>query len=311
MRAPLIDWSGHAGAALRQRSGIRQLEVQMDFSREDIEFTSHGATLRGWLYRPEGNGPRPGIVMAHGFTAVREMFLDRYAETFAAAGFAALVYDHFGFGASDGEPRQSPARGLQLEGYRDAVNCLGGQAGVDASRMGVWGTSFSGGHVIVLASEDLPVRCAVAQMPAFGGDSTVLSKATRTAIVDALKNGRLDEVIPAASASADGVGIMYNDGAYDWFTRVCRERAPSWRNEVRIGALAESIEPIDFVGRVKIPMRLIVAPDDTLTPSQTGIKAASTVPAIGLVEIPGGHFDAYEHGFAGSSGHAIDWFSRH
>ena len=76
----------------------------MKFSREDVEFTSHGAALRGWLFRPEGNTPRPGIVMAHGFTAVREMFLDRYAEAFASAGFTTLVYDHFGFGASDGEP---------------------------------------------------------------------------------------------------------------------------------------------------------------------------------------------------------------
>ena len=81
--------------------------------------------------------------MAHGFTAVREMFLDLYAEAFAAAGFTTLVYDHFGFGASDGESRQSPLPSLQLQGYRDAVDWLGGQASVDPDRMGIWGSSYS------------------------------------------------------------------------------------------------------------------------------------------------------------------------
>jgi dienelactone hydrolase len=82
--------------------------------RHDVELTSHGATLRGWLYPAAGGGPGPGIVMAHGLSAVREMFLDRYAEAFAAAGCTVLVYDHFGFGASDGEPRQWPAPSVQL-----------------------------------------------------------------------------------------------------------------------------------------------------------------------------------------------------
>ena len=81
-------------------------------NRENVEFTPHGATLRGWLFPAEGKAARPGIVMAHGFTAVREMVLDRYAAAFAAAGFTTLPYDHFGFGASDGN-RAS----LQLPAY--------------------------------------------------------------------------------------------------------------------------------------------------------------------------------------------------
>lgn len=283
----------------------------MKFFREDVEFTSHGATLRGWLFRPEGNTPGPGIVMAHGFTAVREMFLDRYAEAFASAGFTTLVYDHFGFGASDGEPRQSPTPSLQLEGYRDAIDWLRRQPWSDPDRIGIWGSSYSGGQVIMLAAEPLPIRCAVAQVPGFGGDGLQLSAATVAAITDAMQNGRLDDIIPAASATADGLGIMYPDDAYGWFTRVSRERAPAWRNEVRIGALAEPFNPVDFLVKTRIPLRCIVAPDDRLTPPQEGMKIAATVPMIDLVQIPGGHFDAYEAGFAESSGHAIEWFARH
>jgi pimeloyl-ACP methyl ester carboxylesterase len=71
--------------------------------REDVEFDADGVTLRGWFYTPDGaTGAVPTIVMAHGFSAVKEMYLDRFAEAFADAGLAALVYDNRNFGASDG-----------------------------------------------------------------------------------------------------------------------------------------------------------------------------------------------------------------
>jgi uncharacterized protein len=64
--------------------------------RTDIEFrTRDGLTLRGWHYLPDGgSGPVPTIVMAHGFSCVKEMFLDRYADVFVAAGLGVLVYDN-------------------------------------------------------------------------------------------------------------------------------------------------------------------------------------------------------------------------
>ena len=76
--------------------------------RRDIALqTEDGTTLRGWHYVPDRRSGRvPTVVMAHGFSAVKEMYLDRFAETFAAAGMAALVFDNRNFGASDGLPRQ-------------------------------------------------------------------------------------------------------------------------------------------------------------------------------------------------------------
>ena len=281
------------------------------FNRENVEFTSHGATLRGWLFPAEGKAARPGIVMAHGFTAVREMFLDRYAAAFAAAGFTTLAYDHFGFGASDGKPRQSPTPSIQLEGYRDAIDWLRRQTRINPGRIAIWGSSRSGGLVIALASENLPIRCAFAQVPGFGRPGPQLSAATVSAITDALRNRRLDQIIPAVSETADGLGIMFPNDAHNWFTRVCRERAPSWRNEVRVGALAESFLPIDSLPNVKVPLRLLVAPQDKLTPPQAGIEAAANNPMIDVISIPGGHFDPYEAGFDNSSTSAVEWFERH
>jgi len=283
----------------------------MDPSREDIEFTSRGVALRGWLYRSSGAGPGPGVVMAHGLSAVREMFLDRYAEAFAEAGFTTLVYDHFGFGASDGEPRQCPAPSVQLEGYRDAVAWLARHPSVDPGRIGIWGSSFSGGEVIILASEVLGIRCAVAQVPALGDGGPALPAAALAAITEAVEKGREDGTIPAVTAAPDGLGVMFEDGAYDWFTRVAAERAPSWRNELRISGLTETFRPVDHLAGAKVPLLLVVAPEDTITPPAPGMAVAASVPNVRVVEIPGGHFDAYEAGFAASSEPAIDWYRRH
>jgi hypothetical protein len=59
--------------------------------------------------------------MAHGFSAVKEMYLDRFAEAFAAAGLGALVFDNRNFGASDGLPRQEIDPWGQVSDYRDAL----------------------------------------------------------------------------------------------------------------------------------------------------------------------------------------------
>ena len=75
--------------------------------RKDIEINAEGTILRGWFYTPDRpSGRAPAIVMAHGFSAVKEMYLDRFAEHFCAAGLAAVVFDNRNFGASDGQPRQ-------------------------------------------------------------------------------------------------------------------------------------------------------------------------------------------------------------
>ncbi len=87
--------------------------------RRDIEFNAEGTILRGWLYLPDNPAGRvPGVVMAHGFTAVKEMYLDTYAEVFAAAGLGVVVFDHRNFGASAGEPRGEIDPWAQVRDYR-------------------------------------------------------------------------------------------------------------------------------------------------------------------------------------------------
>jgi dipeptidyl aminopeptidase/acylaminoacyl peptidase len=109
--------------------------------RQDIEFRAEdGTMLRGWLYRPDGaGGPVPAVVMAHGYSALKENYLDCYVEVFAAAGLAALVFDNRNFGASDGEPRQEIDPWQQVRDYRDSITHCAGLDGIDAARIGMWG----------------------------------------------------------------------------------------------------------------------------------------------------------------------------
>ncbi len=155
--------------------------------RRDIAFDAEaGATLRGWLYLPEGRpGPHSCVVMAHGFTAVKEQGLDRYAAVFAAAGLAALVFDNRGFGASDGTPRQEADPVRQIRDYRDAITFACGLPEIDRAGIGAWGTSYSGGHVLVLGATDRRVRCVVAQVPTISGP-VAASRRTRADQVPAL-----------------------------------------------------------------------------------------------------------------------------
>src|SRR2546430_10431149 len=107
--------------------------------------------------------------MAHGFSAVKEMYLDSFAEVFAAAGLNVLVFDNRCFGASDGEPRQEIDPWAQVRDYRDAITYLHTLPEVDPGRIGIWGSSYSGGPVLVVAAIDRRVHGAGRPVPPLRG----------------------------------------------------------------------------------------------------------------------------------------------
>ncbi|TMD56180.1 MAG: acetylxylan esterase, partial [Chloroflexi bacterium] len=115
--------------------------------RHDVTFPSEGLNCAGWLYVPDdlkSGERRPAIVMAHGFSAVKEMYLDNFAEVFVAAGFVTLVFDYRNQGASEGTARGRIIPAEQHEDYRNAITWVSLRPEVDASRIAVWGSSYSG-----------------------------------------------------------------------------------------------------------------------------------------------------------------------
>lgn len=295
--------------------------------RKDIAFkTEDGVTLRGWLYLPDRAAGRvPAVVMAHGFSAVKEMYLDRFAEAFAAGGLGALVFDNRNFGASDGEPRQHIDPWQQVRDYRDAITFAGTLAEVDAGRIGVWGSSYSGAHVVVLGATDRRVKCVVAQVPLISGHRNArrLIRADFIAAVQgqfdadrkARYAGQPRAMIPVVAQDPMAPCALPTPDSWQWFTETGKSRAAAWRNEVTLQSVEmfTEYEPGVYIEWVSpTPLMMVVAAGDHLTVSDEALAAYQrALEPKKLTLLPGGHFDAYVKDFDASSAAARDWFVQH
>jgi fermentation-respiration switch protein FrsA (DUF1100 family) len=294
--------------------------------REDVEFQAEGVTLRGWLYSPDGaDGPAPTVVMAHGFSAVKEMYLDRFAEAFAEAGLAALVFDNRNFGASDGEPRQEIDPWAQVRDYRHAITYARSRAEVDADRIGVWGSSYSGGHVLVVGAIDRRVKCVVSQVPLVSGHANFRALVRADFIAgfreqfdadrEARFRGEPPAMVPVVDEDPLAPSALPTPDSWTWFTETHEARAPSWRNEVTLRSveLFTEYEPGTYLPWISpTPLLMVVAERDHLTPAELAIAAYERAgEPKRLVILPSAHFDAYVEGFDEASGAARDWFSEH
>src|SRR4051795_13277677 len=231
--------------------------------RRDVEFKAEdGTTLRGWHYVPDGGKPAPCIVMAHGFSAVKEMYLDAFAERFAAAGLAALVFDNRNFGAGGGEPRQEIDPWAQARDYRHAITHARQLPGIDGERVGIWGSSYSGGHVLVVGAIDRRVRAVVAQVPLISGWRNVL-RLVRADLVaqfrsmfdadrDARAAGKAPEMVPVVNDDPLGAAALPTPDSFEWFTETGRTRSPAWRNEVTLRSveMLTEYEPGGYIERI-------------------------------------------------------------
>ena len=295
--------------------------------RKDIDFkTEDGVTLRGWLYLPDrAAGPVPTVVMAHGFSAVKEMYLDRFAEVFAAGGLGALVFDNRNFGASDGERRQHIDPWQQVGDYRDAMTFAETLPEVDRTRIGVWGSSYSGGHVLVLGAIDRRMRCVVSQVPLISGHRNArrLIRADFIAPVQAQFDddrraryaGKAPAMIPVVAQDSMAPCALATPDSWQWFTETGKTRAPAWRNEVTLQSVEmfTAYEPGAYIEWVSpTPLMMVVAAGDHLTVSDEALAAyARALEPKKLVLLEGGHFDAYVKDFERSSAPTRDWFMQH
>lgn len=292
--------------------------------RQDIEFPAEGGvTLRGWLFEPDGAGLHPAITMAHGFAGVKEHGLDRFARLFAESGFVVLVHDHRGFGASDGQPRFDVDPWVQIADWRRAISFLESHRAVDPDRIGLWGTSYAGGHAIVLGATDRRLRAVVAQVPTISGYEQSLRRVPPDEVAG-LEAGFVgderrqlhgqppatqsvvgsDPATPAAYRSPDAIAF-YNQPVPEG----------AWQNvmTVRSSRAARMYEPGTWIARVSpTPLLMIIGLHDTITVTDLALAAYErALQPKRLVTIPGGHFDPYLNRFDQAAGAARDWFIEH
>ena len=278
--------------------------------RTEVTFDSWGERCAAWLYRPARgdalpDDPRrlPCVVMAHGFAGVREARLDAFAERFAAAGLAVLVFDYRGFGASEGQPRQLLSIPRQLEDWAAAIAFARTLDGVDPERIAAWGTSFSGGHVIATAARDHRLAAAIAQAPFADGLRQALAlpiphalRLTAAALRDeaGVLFGAAPRLVPAVGPPGS-LAVMSSPDAEPGYRAIVPDGAP-WRNEVaaRICLRLTAYRPVRHAARVRCPLLVVVCDDDVVTPPAAAVRVASLAPRSELIRYAGaGHFDVY------------------
>jgi len=293
--------------------------------REDIAFRAgDGTVLRGWHYPAEtaGSEPAPVVVMAHGFSGIKGS-LTKYAEVFSSAGLAVLLFDHRGFGDSDGAVRQEVDPYQQVSDFRDAITAAQTLPGVDADRLGVWGSSFAGGHAMVLGATDARVKCAAMQVPIISGHATVmrlfradvLAKVRKLFAEDRLARMRGEEPMRIPVFATDESLCALPPPVSARFIRASEEEDPLWRNEVTLRSLEllAAYEPARLIGLVSPkPLLLVVGARDVVAPADLALAAYEKArEPKRLVIHPGGHFATYYQHFEQSSGAARDWFLQH
>lgn len=295
--------------------------------RHDVTFLSQGQRISAWLHVPDtlAEGRKaPAVVMAHGFSCVKEQGLNHFAESFCAAGMLALVFDYRCFGHSGGEPRGQLFALEQVEDYRNAISWLSAQPQVDAGRIGAWGTSFSGGLVLHLAVFDRRVKAVVAQVPsvlncdnspalAVGDDAPL----TRFLLEDRAARHATGVVNRLPVVAPEGQPCVLSGRECHEAYMALSAEAPSWRNEITVESLEKLCEfdPIQHIQRIApTPLLLIGAEQDTLIPVELVVQAHERArEPKELLLLPCRHFDVYTDGAwrTRAAAAATEWFRRH
>lgn len=270
--------------------------------RTDVTFPSAETVCAAWLYRPQGSGPHPVIVMAHGLGAVRDMCLDAFAQRFCAAGYACLVFDYRYFGDSGGEPRQLLDIRCQLDDWRAAVRFVRQQPELDSRRVILWGSSFSGGHVLTIGSEDHDLAALISQCPFTDGLASVLAvnplsslQVTVLSLLD-LAGSRIGArpLLVKTAARPCRAGLMTAADAMPGYLALVPPRS-AFRNQVsaRIGLNILRYYPGRKAHRIKVPVLFCVCLQDSVAPAKPALRYARQVERAEIMELNLGHFDIY------------------
>jgi len=271
-------------------------------TRHDVVFDSNGDNCAAWLFLPDGVERPPVVVLGHGLGGTREMGLDAYAERFARAGVAALAFTYRHFGASGGQPRQLLSIKRQLADWEAAIAYVKGRSDVDARRIAVWGSSFGGGHAIVIASRHPELRAAVSQCPftdgfasarALGPVSTARLLTTCAHDLLAKAVGK-DPVLLAVAGAPGEKALMTAPDALPGYQALIPE-GTKFVNGVaaRVAPTITWHRPGRKVKDVAIPILFCICDHDSVAPPEETTAYARTAPMGEIKTYAAGHFDIY------------------
>jgi uncharacterized protein len=243
--------------------------------------------------------------MAHGFGGTRDSGLLPYAEAFAEVGLDALLFDYRGFGDSTGEPRQLAWPPNHRQDYRAAVEFARGLGGVDPDRIVLWGTSWSGGHIVYVAADDPRIAAVISQSPDMDGIAALREvrryaglgqqlRLTLLGLRDLLGSmrGRPPLMVPTVGAPGE-LAAMSTDESEPGYRAIAGE---TWRNEITARAVFGEWfnRATRRMEEVRCPILVQIADRDSVAPPAAARAAAWR--AKGRVEVreyPWAHFQIY------------------
>ena len=265
----------------------------LGMDREDLVFPAGGSQCAAWLYPAAGAAQSPVIVMAHGLSGTRRDRLGPFAEAFAAAGVAALVFDHRGFGDSAGEPDLFHP-GRQLEDWRAAIAFARSLPGVDPERVATFGSSMGGGNALAAAADDPRVAAAISQVPFL--DMMQAHRSSPKVVARLLAAAAFGRHLPAVGQPNEAAFINAPGGEEGWRRVVATGEDSRWRNRASARwLLSPSFRTGRHAAKLHCPWLVCVGEEDRVARPGPAIAAARRAPLGELRTYPGvDHFDVYD-----------------
>lgn len=303
---------------------VEQSQSPSPFVRTRIAFASGGVTCAGYLYRPAAaSGGIPCVVMANGFSNTMDWILPAYAERFAAAGFAVLLFDYRHFGESEGEPRQLVSVKRQREDIGAAIGFARAQAGLDPNRLALWGTSLGGGHVIAVAAAEPHIAAVIAQAPGIdmvSKEARATIKVPQTVILKLLTAAVRDAIQGLFGLPPYYAKVFGEPGEVAVFTApelrprfdALMQGSATWRNQFtpRFYLALPRYQP-GTAERLVMPLLVCVADQEVYANPAFQVKIGRQAPRGEVLHYPGEHFDLYHGLFAQVIADEIDFLQRH
>jgi dienelactone hydrolase len=232
------------------------------------------------------------------------------AVAFARAGYLVITFDYRGWGNSDsrlilGSNRPEKKDGKLIAEVREvrevvdpidqttdilnAIHWAAGERQCDSERIGLWGSSFSGGHVVYVAARDPRVKAFVSQVGSMDGRWAIANPQMRA--------------------------YTFNQGAGRTHGRITYPRPRENFGTLSGAPIIEKFPgyaPIEDIGRCKNTAKLfIIAENEELFDNKdNAILAFERAPGVKkLVTIPGiKHYGIYNEARKRAQDEAISWF---
>ena len=287
--------------------------------KNEITIWSEGTRLAADLFIPDDLGDdekRPAILLCHGWGGPKSHLSTTYAPYFCAAGFVCLTFDYRGWHESDARlitteklppadedgfvtVRARPVLEIvdPLDQNRDINNALDyllAEPSVDTNRIGLWGSSFGGGHVIYVAGHDSRVKAVVSQVPGMGPQPDAGGFAQMS---------EYDQEIASSMAKGTINTIPRPEGFPESLQGVGDVRT-MWRYLPRVAA-----------GKIRVPILIIDQEDEEYggreNSGQAAYEAIKDHAEVKYHVFPGTHYDVYSKNYQEGARMARDWFLQH